>query len=326
MSTIEIVNVRQTVEILNEATIEVVKQIVNIIELGTQGPAGLGGDMNKAAYDTNNDGIVNQADVITNQGDLATLDEADLDKYTQSEVNTLLDDKLSIASIVNNLTSTAIDQPLSAAQGKVLRDLIESINTLLLSDTTTLDTIQEIVDFIEINRETLDALSIASIAGLETALANLQTQINSKADASHTHTLSQLLQSGATPNQVAQWNGVQWVPATIEGVSGSTAPRAVCFDFKNPVEGDIIQITTYAPFTGTINIIENAYTDSGTIDITVYINSTPVGGMTGETITATESDISPTTDNAFVDGDKISIELSNVATNRVVGTLLISES
>ena len=43
---------------------------------------------------------------------------------------------------------------------------------------------------------------------------------------SHTHTLSNLTQSGATTNQVIQWNGSAWVPVTftagIGGTTGST--------------------------------------------------------------------------------------------------------
>lgn len=38
----------------------------------------------------------------------------------------------------------------------------------------------------------------------------------------HTHTLSDLTQSGATTNQVPQWDGSDWVPATISSGSGLT--------------------------------------------------------------------------------------------------------
>jgi hypothetical protein len=41
------------------------------------------------------------------------------------------------------------------------------------------------------------------------------------AAASHTHTLSDLTQSSAGLNQVPQWNGSNWVPATISGGGGS---------------------------------------------------------------------------------------------------------
>ena len=87
-----------------------------------------------------------------------------------SNTNTALAAKLGISDLVNNLTSTATNRPLTAAQGKVLKDAIDTINTLIGSDETTLDTLQEIVDFIEINRDSLDNLSIASIAGLQVAL------------------------------------------------------------------------------------------------------------------------------------------------------------
>lgn len=46
------------------------------------------------------------------------------------------------------------------------------------------------------------------------------------AAASHTHALSDLTQSGATTNQVPQWNGSAWVPATVSGGGGGEANTA----------------------------------------------------------------------------------------------------
>jgi hypothetical protein len=43
------------------------------------------------------------------------------------------------------------------------------------------------------------------------------------APSSHTHSLSDLSQSGATTNQVPQWNGSAWVPATVSGGGGSSS-------------------------------------------------------------------------------------------------------
>ena len=74
------------------------------------------------------------------------------------------------ADVVDNVTSTAADVPLSANQGKVLKDLINSINTLLTSDNVDLDSLQEVVDYIEANRDTLDNLGISNISGLQAAL------------------------------------------------------------------------------------------------------------------------------------------------------------
>lgn len=91
-------------------------------------------------------------------------------QYSAATVDSLLATKVAIVDIVNELTSTAVDQPLSAAQGKVLKDLIDAINILLASDTVSLDQLQEIVDYIQQNRSDLDALTISNIAGLQSAL------------------------------------------------------------------------------------------------------------------------------------------------------------
>ena len=87
-----------------------------------------------------------------------------------SAERTALNNALLHSDVVDNVTSTSTDTPLSANQGRVLKGLIDSINTLLLSDESTLDTLQEVVDYIELNRSTLNALNISSIAGLQNAL------------------------------------------------------------------------------------------------------------------------------------------------------------
>ena len=74
--------------------------------------------------------------------------------------------------LVDNLTSTDTSKALTAKQGKVLKDLIDNFNVLLTSDDASLDSLQELVDFIKVNKTTLNALEISSIAGLDTALSN----------------------------------------------------------------------------------------------------------------------------------------------------------
>lgn len=93
-------------------------------------------------------------------------------KVLTAESIALPNSKLSDLSVAveNTLTSTETDVPLSAAQGKVLKGLIDTIDTLLTSDNTSLDTIQEIVDYIEANRSTLESLGISAVSGLQAAL------------------------------------------------------------------------------------------------------------------------------------------------------------
>lgn len=87
---------------------------------------------------------------------------------TKAETTTLAaqvvaDSKLNIVDITNDLTSTSTVIPISALAGKNLNDAIVAINTLLLSDDTTLDELQEIVDFIKLNRDDLDAMTLDTI-------------------------------------------------------------------------------------------------------------------------------------------------------------------
>jgi len=75
-----------------------------------------------------------------------------------------------VVKIVNTLTETAAGKALDARQGVVLKTAIDDINTLLSSDDATLDELQEVVNFIKLNKTTLDTLAIANISGLQTAL------------------------------------------------------------------------------------------------------------------------------------------------------------
>jgi uncharacterized protein Yka (UPF0111/DUF47 family) len=112
---------------------------------------------------------------------IAGLSSALAAKASQSDFNTLQSTvnsntaaialRVQLSDIVNALDSDLTNKPLSAAQGKALKGMIDTINTLLTSDTTTLDTLQEVVDFIEQNKDDLDNLTISNIAGLSTALA-----------------------------------------------------------------------------------------------------------------------------------------------------------
>ena len=72
---------------------------------------------------------------------------------------------------VTNLASTDNTLPLAASQGRVLKGFIDNINAVLQSDDSTLDELQEIVNFIKMNRATLETLGIDNIAGLVDALA-----------------------------------------------------------------------------------------------------------------------------------------------------------
>ena len=119
-----------------------------------------------ALYDQDfSDDSVTEFSDVTNAGSGQIITNAE-----RTSLTNFTDNGLVHADVVNNVTSTAVDVPLSAAQGKVLKDLIDAINTLLTSDNTDLDSLQEIVDYIETNRTDLDNLGISNITGLQAAL------------------------------------------------------------------------------------------------------------------------------------------------------------
>lgn len=113
--------------------------------------------------------------------------------YTSSEVDTFLWAKINTSDIKNDLTSSDVNKPLSAYQWMLLKTLIDWVVTILASDDTTLDEIQELVNYIKQNRSDLDALGISNIAWLTDALAL-------KSNTNHNHDL--LYQIIETVNQV----------------------------------------------------------------------------------------------------------------------------
>ena len=139
-------------------------------------PRGTNGDINpndeyfvsnySALYDQDfSDDSVTEFSDVTNAGSGQIITSAERTSLTNFTNNGLVNN-----DVVNNVTSTATTVPLSAAQGKVLKDLIDTINTLLTSDNVDLDSLQEVVDYIETNRQDLDNLGIANITGLQAAL------------------------------------------------------------------------------------------------------------------------------------------------------------
>ena len=90
--------------------------------------------------------------------------------WSSQKVSSELSGKTNISDIVDTLTSISVDRPLSANQGRVLKSAIDNLTSILSSDDTTLDELQEIVDYIKQNRQTLENLGISNIAGLQNAL------------------------------------------------------------------------------------------------------------------------------------------------------------
>ena len=119
-----------------------------------------------------------------------------VDMATQAELNAVEAAKINLSAIADNLITNDPARPLSANQGVQLKALIDNIETLLNSDNINLDTLQEIVDFIELNRATLDTLGIGNIAGLQAALDSKVEKITGKGLSTEDYTTAEKTKLG----------------------------------------------------------------------------------------------------------------------------------
>ena len=117
---------------------------------------------------------------------------------TLTVINSNISNRVQYSDIQDNLATSYTNKPISQNQAVLLKGMIDNLTTLVTSDDTSLDTLQEIVNFIKINKDTLDALSIESIAGLSAALiakadlSYVNTELANKSDTTHNHSLANL--------------------------------------------------------------------------------------------------------------------------------------
>lgn len=82
--------------------------------------------------------------------------------------------------VIDRLDSDSRVKPLSAKQGKILKEFVDRINTILTSNDVNLDELQEIVNWIKTNRELINTLGIDSIHGLREYLNRVDQDINNR--------------------------------------------------------------------------------------------------------------------------------------------------
>lgn len=122
----------------------------------------------------------NKSEVWLDQVDNTSDEDKPLSKATKKA----LELKCSFADIVDNLNTEEI-KPLSAKQGKVLKEMIDRLIEVVSSEDTDLDSFREIAAYIKQNKKILSQLGISNIVGLVEALEG-------KANKVHTHTKSQI--------------------------------------------------------------------------------------------------------------------------------------
>lgn len=171
--------------------------------------------------------VYNGKDSDINLSDLTTLSNV---------MQNSLNQKINISDIKDSLTSTDTTKPLSANQGKVLKELIDNINTIITSDDTTLDQMQEVVNFIKQNKTDLQNLDLSNIAET-TTLKHFTAILKTKLDAiaenannySHpsTHDASMITES-TTKRFVSDTEKTSW-NAKLDASSGTPAGTIILF-------------------------------------------------------------------------------------------------
>lgn len=167
----------------------------------------------------------------TTKGDvgLGSVDNtSDADKPVSTAQQTALDTKVNFTDIVDNLTSALeTGKPLSAAQGAVLKGHIDTINGLISTDDTTLDELQEVVDFIKANRTDLENLGISNIAGLQSALDTKVDKVAGKGLSTEDYTTAEKTKLGGVEA------GAQVNVGTNLSVTGSGNSRTLASSTGN---------------------------------------------------------------------------------------------
>ena len=213
---------------------------------------------------------------------------------------TTLGTALQPTDIIDNVSSTATDKVLSANQGKILNDSIVAINTLLNSNDTSLDDLQEVVDYIKLNRTTLNALSISNIAGLQSALNAKVDVVAGKALSENDFTNALLtklngIAAGAEVNVKPDFNAASGaaneilnIPTDITDLSAHNATELA--DITSSGSGSIITSSERTKL-GAIDVnLTNSTITDGTDTITVSPSSRTIE-VAG---TANEVEVSPT--------------------------------
>jgi len=130
--------------------------------------------------------IDNITATLNNHNNRILSNDTDIDNINNalSDHDTRINSNKNSIDIINGTTiptlRNTIEDTLNDHDTRILENLnsILDIRALLASDDTALDELQEIVNFIKLNRADLDALTITSIAGLSASLSDLQNQIN----------------------------------------------------------------------------------------------------------------------------------------------------
>lgn len=117
------------------------------------------GNIIKDTYISKAGAIVDNLDSIETNKSLS----ARQGKVLKEFVDELTATTIKESHIIDDLEHTDTNKPLSANQGREIKVMLDAINELLHSDNIDLDTVQEIVDYIEANKTLIDSITTTKV-------------------------------------------------------------------------------------------------------------------------------------------------------------------
>lgn len=242
---------------------------------------------------------VTDLDDVTNAGSGLIITDAE---------RTTLGTALQPADIIDNVISTDINKALSANQGKVLKDLIDDLFTLLdvdAADKPHLDTLREVVNFCQINAATLSSLGIGAIAGLQSALNAKVDVVAGKALSENDFTTALLNKL----NGIAAGAEVNVKPSFGVPAGSANEILNIPSDITDLSAHNIIELSDVntAFFTGST---ATTLTDAGSGSIITNAERTKLGAID---VNPTNSTITDGTDTITVSPSSRTIEVTGTA-------------
>ena len=135
--------------------------------------------------------ILNDESAVTIVDDIDALEDRLLDlescfdsgkakkAIADGDGNTISTTYLKKSEVVNSDSSTSTSQPVSAYQVKLLKDAVTAIQTLLQSNDSDLDTLQEIVTYIKSNKSLIEAITTSKVSVTD-IVDNLTSEVSNK--------------------------------------------------------------------------------------------------------------------------------------------------
>lgn len=184
--------------------------------------------------------------------------------YDDSELRTLIEQaKIDLhIDVQDNLESDSAENALSANQGKILKGLIDEIKAVINITDADFRNLQDIINYIEENREKFDDLTIANIKGLQAAL---DSKLN-RDDTTYVAPNSALLESHPASDFVLNENYNAKLMEIRDSLNSINSQISL-FETQTGVDSKISQAINDLNLTETIqNIDEQILTLQGSLD------------------------------------------------------------